>query len=65
MRFQIRSYADTVALESHCIICDNFMTVGLDLLDYRKKIMNSDFGIINLACPVCGMNDSLYLVEVL
>jgi hypothetical protein len=65
VRFRVKGYADTVALESHCIICDFHAVVAVDLLDYRERTANSDLGIITRECPGCGMENSLYLAIVL
>lgn len=37
IRFQLKRFADTVAL-IHCVICDYFTAGGVNLLDYRKII---------------------------
>jgi hypothetical protein len=65
MRFQLKGFADTIALESQCIICDHYMAIAVELLDYKRRTMNSDLGIISAKCPLCAMDNSLQIAAVL
>jgi hypothetical protein len=65
MRFQLKGFADTIALESHCIICDHYMAIAIELLDYRRRTIISDLGIITRKCPLCGVDNSLQIAAVL
>lgn len=65
MRFQLRGFADMIVLEGHCTSCDHYVAIGVELLDYRKRTINSDLGIITGKCPHCGVDNSLHIAAVL
>ena len=65
LRFQIRGFADTVALEGHCLICGLYLPIRVEILDYRIRIRNSILGVITEKCPVCNMDNSLQIANVL
>lgn len=65
MRFRLKGFADSIALESYCIICDHYIAIELELLDYRRRTVESDLGIITVKCPLCGMDNSLQISAVL
>jgi hypothetical protein len=68
MRFRIRGHYDKIALESYCILCDSYLPIAVDLLEYRKRITDSycePSGIIFQKCPNCEMDGSLLISRVI
>ena len=65
LRYHIRGFADTVALEGKYLICDQYFPIRMGLLDYRISIRNSNLGIITVKCPICNMDNSLQIANVL
>ena len=64
MRYQVRGFADIVALEGYCSICDHFIPVAIELLNYRKWNVDPILRAITGKCPICGIDDSLQIAHV-
>jgi len=64
-RYRVRGFADTVALEGYCFMCNHFLPVGIELLDYRKWDRDPILGNLTANCPICGVSSSLQIADVL
>jgi hypothetical protein len=68
MRFGTRGNPYIVTVEGRCVLCQLYFPLGVDLLDYREKIIedrNEMFGCITTSCPGCKIPNVLLIPNLL
>ncbi|MFZ0514605.1 MAG: hypothetical protein WAM14_23580, partial [Candidatus Nitrosopolaris sp.] len=56
MRFKTRISSNILTVEGYCKFCRLYFTLGIDILDYREKIIeekNEMFGCLTATCHRC------------
>ena len=61
MRFETRNNYNTVSLQGICLSCNNYTSLGLELIQYLEEIHRNPGSNIILSCPACGTDDNLVI----
>lgn len=59
MRYRIKENPDMIALEARCFKCELYHSIGLDILEYRDKILHANGKPLTLTGCRCNEDNSI------
>ena len=61
MRFKTRNNYNIVSLQGICLSCNNYTSLGLELVQYLEEIHLNPRSNVHLPCPECRTDDNLVI----
>lgn len=68
MRYDVRGSPELIALEAVCSICQLYYPIGVNLMEYRDKILHAKGDPITLStirCKKCNLDGSIVMPQVI
>ena len=59
MRYRIKENSDMIALEARCFKCGLYYPIGLNILEYRDKILHANGKPFTLTGCTCNEDNSI------